>query len=255
MSLLSVRDVFKSFGGVRAVDGVSLELQRGEILALIGPNGAGKSTFFNMLHGQIPPDAGSVAVEGRTVSGLKPREMFHLGVSRTFQNAATFTSMTVRENVQMVLLSRDRQLGNVYSRAETMAEKEAMHWLAQTGMADQSARPVCTLAYGDVKRVELAMALASRPKLLLMDEPTAGMAATERGELMSSVAKIAARENIGVLFTEHSMDVVFAHAHRVAVLSRGKVIAEGSPGTVRDDPVVREIYFGDSKLNVGRRFQ
>jgi branched-chain amino acid transport system ATP-binding protein len=177
--------------------------------------------------------------------------MFHLGVSRTFQNAATFTSMTVRENVQMVLLSRHRQLGNVYSRAETMAEKEAMHWLAQTGMANQAERPVCTLAYGDVKRVELAMALASRPKLLLMDEPTAGMAAAERGELMSSMAKIAASENIGVLFTEHSMDVVFAHAHRVAVLFRGKVIAEGSPQAVRDDPVLREIYFGDSKLSLG----
>jgi branched-chain amino acid transport system ATP-binding protein len=223
---------------------VSFELARGELLALIGPNGAGKSTCFNMLNGQLPPDRGSILLDGAQIAGRVPRQVWKLGVGRTFQVAATYGSMSVRENVQMVLLSRARRLYAFWPRASELYREEALHLLAQVGMADQAERACSLLAYGDVKRVELAMALANDPKLLLMDEPTAGMAPKERNELMALTAHLARERSIGVLFTEHSMDVVFAHATRMLVLSRGRIIAQGEPAVVRENPEVQAVYLG-----------
>jgi branched-chain amino acid transport system ATP-binding protein len=243
-SLLSVRGLSKSFGGVHAVQDVSFELGRGQLLALIGPNGAGKSTCFNMLNGQLRPDAGSVVLEGVDIAGRPPREVWQRGVGRTFQITATYGSMTVRENVQMVLLSRARRLFSVWPRASDLYRDEAMNLLSRVGMGDQSERPCGLLAYGDVKRVELAMALAHAPKLLLMDEPTAGMAPKERNDLMALTAELTRERNLGVLFTEHSMDVVFTYAQQLLVLSRGLVIAKGSPAEVRDNEEVQRIYLG-----------
>ncbi len=243
-ALLRVAGLSRAFGGVKAVDEVSFELARGELLALIGPNGAGKSTCFNMVNGQLAPDRGDVLLDGESIAGRPPREIWKRGVGRTFQVAATYGSMTVAENVQMVLISRERRLHAFWPRANRLYREEALRLLGQVGMADQAERACSLLAYGDVKRVELALALANDPKLLLMDEPTAGMAPKERNELMALTARLARERNMGVLFTEHSMDVVFAHATRMLVLSRGRIIAQGAPEMVRQDPQVQAVYLG-----------
>ena len=243
--LLEVRGLSKSFGGVKAVDGIDFTLSAGELLALIGPNGAGKSTTFNMVNGQLRPDAGSIRLAGQEMIGLTPRAIWHRGVGRTFQIAATFASMTVIENVQVSLLSHDNALWRMVGAVRRLRRDAAMHLLERVGLARQAGRACAELAYGDVKRLELAMALANNPKLLLMDEPTAGMAPQERGELMDLVANVARTERIGVLFTEHDMDIVFEHADRIMVLDRGRLIAEGDARSVRDNPAVRAVYLGE----------
>ena len=229
MSILVVQDLAKSFGGVRALRGVSFTVARGEMLALIGPNGAGKTTCFNIVNGQLRPDAGEVRFEDRRVDGLPPRTLCHRGIGRTFQVAATFGSMNVRENVQVV----ERDVG----RCESI--------LQAAGIAALADRQCAELAYGDLKRVELAIALASRPRLLLMDEPTAGMAGAERSALMDLVRGVSKAQDISVLFTEHDMDVVFGFADRVLVLSDGELIAQGTPAEVRADARVRSVYLGE----------
>jgi branched-chain amino acid transport system ATP-binding protein len=244
MSLLQVRGLAKAFGGNRAVDDVGFALARGELLAMIGPNGAGKSTTFNLLNGQLVADAGSARLDGQELVGRKPREIWRLGVGRTFQVADTFASLSVVENVQMALIAHHRQVYAMWRRAASTHREAALALLAQVDMQAQADRPCRELAYGDVKRVELAMALAHGPKLLLMDEPTAGMAPAERHALMGLVRTLARERGTAVLFTEHSMDVVFAHADRILVLARGRVIAQGAPDAVRDDPQVQAVYFG-----------
>ena len=243
-TLLSVEGLSKSYGGVHAVRDVSFALFAGEILALIGPNGAGKSTCFNMLNGQTVPDAGRISLLGRDTTGQPPREVWRLGVGRTFQITATFATMTVRENVQVALVSHEGRAFNLVASLPRYALTEADRLLELVGMAGFASRACGELAYGDLKRLELAVALANAPKLLLMDEPTAGMAPRERLELMRLVAQIAKEKSIGVLFTEHDMDVVFEHASRILVLNRGQLVAEGAPEAVRSDPHVREIYLG-----------
>jgi branched-chain amino acid transport system ATP-binding protein len=244
MSELAVEHLAKSYGGVRAVDGVSFALARGEFLALIGPNGAGKTTCFNMLNGQLRPDAGRVLLDGRDVTGLSPRQICRLGVGRTFQITQSYASMSVIENVQLALLAHHRRIFSFLPRVAGLYRDAAMDLLERVGMAAQAGRLCGVLAYGDLKRVELAVALAPAPTLLLMDEPTAGMAAQERLALMALVAALARSGGISVLFTEHDMDVVFAHADRIIVLDRGRILAEGPPQAVRADPLVREVYLG-----------
>jgi len=246
-ALLEVSGLGKSFGGNRAVDGISFTVARGELLALIGPNGAGKSTTFNMVNGQLAPDSGEVRLDGQPLTGLKPRAIWKRGVGRTFQIAETFASLTVVENVQMALLSADGRLFSMWKRAADHRRDEALALLDQVGMAAQAHRPCSVLAYGDVKRVELAIALANGPKLLLMDEPTAGMAPKERNELMALTKRLVVERGLAVLFTEHSMDVVFAYADRLIVLARGRLIAEGTPAEIRDHPQVQAVYFGSGK--------
>jgi branched-chain amino acid transport system ATP-binding protein len=244
-TLLSVERLTKSYGGVHAVRGVSFALKAGEILALIGPNGAGKSTCFDMLNGQITPDDGRIILMGQDTTGQRPRAIWRLGVGRTFQITATFPTMTVRENVQVALMSHCRQLFNTYSSMPKLARDKAGRLLELVGMSGYAERPCGELAYGDLKRLELAVALANEPKLLLMDEPTAGMAPRERAELMQLAARIARGQGLGILFTEHDMDVVFEHADRILVLNRGVLIAEGSPEQVRANPQVRAVYLGE----------
>jgi branched-chain amino acid transport system ATP-binding protein len=230
------------------VRGVSFGVAAGELVAMIGPNGAGKTTCFNMLNGQIAPDAGSVRLRGKEIVGLEAREIWRLGVGRTFQITATFGTMTVRENVQTALLSRRRRLADWWTPAASLYRDDAGRLLERVGMLDQAERACSVLAYGDLKRVELAVALANDPQLLLMDEPTAGMPPAERVELMALAAGIARERSIAVLFTEHDMDVVFAHADRVVVLHRGQVIAQGEPAEVRAHPEVRAVYLGSQGM-------
>jgi branched-chain amino acid transport system ATP-binding protein len=248
VKLLSVSDVGKSFGGVRANDSVSFDLDEGELLALIGPNGAGKSTLFNMINGQLRADTGSILFQGRELVGLKPREIWALGVGRTFQVAHPFNSMTAIQNVQVALMSRDRNTFNFWRRGTGYCHDEAMELLRRVSLEDQWDKPCSYMAYGDVKRLELAVALAHKPRLLLMDEPTAGMAPQERNELMARTKQLVVEHRISVLFTEHSMDVVFAYSDRMVVLARGRLIAEGTPAEMRVHPKVQEVYLGADKM-------
>jgi branched-chain amino acid transport system ATP-binding protein len=252
MSVLAVRSLSKAFGGVRAVNEVSFEIGQGEFLAMIGPNGAGKSTCFNMIDGQLAPDAGAILFEDRDIAGMAARDIWRLGVGRTFQVAATFGSMTVIENVQMALISHAREIYGLWRPAAALHRERALDLLAQVGMREAADRPSRELAYGDVKRIELAIALANEPRLLLMDEPTAGMAPRERNDLIALVKKLVVERGISVLFTEHSMDVVFAFADRIVVLARGRLIADGDAASIRDDAHVREVYFGTGKTFAGR---
>ncbi|KQP39796.1 ABC transporter ATP-binding protein [Pseudorhodoferax sp. Leaf274] len=246
-ALLQVQGLGKSFGGVKAVDGIDFTLHTGELLALIGPNGAGKTTTFNMVNGQLRADQGSIRLGGYELVGMKPRAIWRLGVGRTFQIAETFASLTVVENVQMALLSHDGKLFAMWRRAADHRRADALALLEQVGMRAQADRPCSELAYGDVKRVELAIAMANDPKLLLMDEPTAGMAPKERNDLMALTKQLVIDRGMAVLFTEHSMDVVFAYADRMIVLARGRLIAQGKPLEIRDHPKVQEVYFGSGK--------
>ena len=244
--LLRVRDVRKAFGGVRAVDGVSFDLARGEIRALIGPNGAGKSTFFNILTGQLRADGGAVAYRGEQILGLAPYVIWRRGVSRTFQITATFATLSALENVRVARLSHTGDSRMLRRPADGLEVERSLALLEQVGLADQAVRPAGVLAYGDLKKLELAIALANDPELLLLDEPTAGMAPAERGALMALTASIARERTLTVLFTEHDMDVVFTVAERVMVLHQGRVIAEGAPDTVRADPEVQAVYLGEA---------
>jgi branched-chain amino acid transport system ATP-binding protein len=199
---------------------------------------------FNMLNGQLKPDRGEVLFAGERITGLAPRQAARRGIGRTFQITATFGSMTVRENVQMALIARERQQWRLFQPARTLHAGEADGLLRLVGMQDQAERACGVLAYGDIKRVELAVALAGQPQLLLMDEPTAGMAPAERIALMELTARIARGQGLAVLFTEHDMDVVFGHADRIIVLNRGKLIADGVAESVRANPAVQEVYLG-----------
>jgi len=247
MSELAVASLSKSFGAVRAVDDVSFAVARGEFLALIGPNGAGKSTCFNTINGQLKPDRGTIRFEDRDIAGLPPREICRRGIARTFQIAATFSSMTVAENVQMALIAHARETYGLWRRATSYHRARALELLRQVGMEKAADRPSRELAYGDVKRVELAIALASDPRLLLMDEPTAGMAPRERNDLIALVKALVVERGVSVLLTEHSMDVVFAFADRIVVMARGRLIADGDAKAVRGDPVVQQVYFGSGR--------
>jgi branched-chain amino acid transport system ATP-binding protein len=251
MNVLELRSLSKAFGGVHAVNEVGFAIARGEFLAMIGPNGAGKSTCFNMINGQLKPDSGAILFEGKDIAGLEPRAIWRRGVGRTFQVAATFGSMTVVENVQMALIAHSRETYGLWRRARAYHRARAMQLLHKVGMAEAADRPCRELAYGDVKRVELAIALANEPRLLLMDEPTAGMAPRERNELIALVKKLVVERGISVLFTEHSMDVVFSYADRIIVLARGRLIADGDAAAIRANPQVREVYFGTGKTFAG----
>ena len=244
--LLEVRDVWKAFGGVQAVAGVSLKLPRGEVRALIGPNGAGKTTLLNLLTGQLSCDSGVVLFKGERISGLPPDRIWHKGVSRTFQITSAFSSLTVLENVQVAILSHQGRSRDLFSRATGLGREEAMDFLGTVGLDDQADKVCGTLAFGDLKRLELALALANRPELLVLDEPTAGMAPQERLDLMALAVGVVQDRRVTLLFTEHDMDVVFAAAHRIMVMHQGRLVAEGTPQAVRDDPRVQEVYLGGS---------
>ncbi|WP_457551688.1 ABC transporter ATP-binding protein [Desulfobacula sp.] len=247
-NVLEVRQLAKSFGGIKAVSNVGFDLARGKLLAMIGPNGAGKSTCFNLINGQLRPDCGTVTIMGKKTNGKRPRDVWKIGVGRTFQIAATFGSMTVLENIQIALFSYQKRTKSLLKSVPRMDSSEAMELLRLVGIEDQHDRACGVLAYGDVKRVELAIALANDPKLLLMDEPTAGMGPAEREGLMKLTSDIVRTRNIGVLFTEHDMDVVFGRADRIIVLNRGELIAEGTPDEIRNNRQVQEVYLGEEPV-------
>ncbi len=244
-TVLEVKGLRKSFGGIAAVDGVDLSLAGGEVRALIGPNGAGKTTFFNLLTGHLVPDAGTVRFRGEALEGLPPHRIWRRRLARTFQIPAVFPGLTVTENVQVALVSWAGRTLSLVGRAAGLERARAEALLERVGLAEQGWRRAGVLAYGDLKKLEVAMALANEPALLLLDEPTAGMAPAERRALMSLVESIGRAGGLTLLFTEHDMDVVFAVADRITVLHQGRVIADGAPEAVRADPEVQRVYLGE----------
>ncbi|MGE5714920.1 MAG: ABC transporter ATP-binding protein [Betaproteobacteria bacterium] len=244
MTALRLSGVSRAFGGVRAVNDVSFALEPATVTALIGPNGAGKSTLFNLIDGQLAPDAGSIEFEGRSLVNVPIAARTRAGIGRTFQVARTFASMTVRQNAQLALTAAAGQALSVGTPLAGRATEAADRLLQQVGLGDRGDAPAAALAYGDLKRLEFALALAAGPRLLLMDEPTAGMAPGERTALMALVLALVRERRMTVLFTEHSMDVVFGFAERVLVLSRGRLIADGDAAQVRANREVQAIYLG-----------
>jgi len=241
---LVVAGLSKSFGAVRAVDDVGFTLEGGQMLALIGPNGAGKSTCFQCINGQLQPDAGRIAFDGRDLTRLGVAARARLGLGRTFQIAQVAASLSVGQHVALALAARDPGVWHgVRGHGAGVDPAELQGWLERFDLGPLAGRLCGELPYPELKRVELASALALRPRVLLMDEPTAGMTRADRRSLMAIVKQEAAG-GLAVLFTEHSMDVVFGFADKVLVLVRGRVIAEGAPKQIAEDPAVRAAYLG-----------
>jgi branched-chain amino acid transport system ATP-binding protein len=243
--VLEVRGLGKSFSGFRAVSDVELTVETGQIAAVIGPNGAGKSTLFNLITGHLRPDSGSVRLDGRDITGAAPHKIVRMGVGRSFQRTNIFSKLTVFENLQAAFLV-DRGRGrDFWSKASALYRDETTSLLSSIGLVEQRDTVAGTLSYGNQKQLELGLALASDPALLLLDEPTAGMSATETHDTIRLIERIAGERSLTLLFTEHDMDVVFQIAQKIAVLHQGRVIADGAPEEVRADPEVRRVYLGE----------
>ena len=250
--MLEVHGLSKSFGGFRAVSEVDLVVAEGEIAAVIGPNGAGKSTLFNLITGHLRPTAGRVLVDKRDVTGVAPYKICSMGLGRSFQRTNIFPKLSVLENVQAAFLAHRGQGPNFWSRSNRLCRGEAMALLASIGLAEQTRVVAGTLSYGNQKQLELGIALASDPKILLLDEPTAGMSASETHETIALIERIARERRLTLLFTEHDMAVVFSIAQRIAVMHQGRVIAHGDPAAVRADAQVRRVYLGDVPMGPRR---
>jgi branched-chain amino acid transport system ATP-binding protein len=245
--MLEVRDLHRSFGGVAAIDGVSLAVERREILAIIGPNGAGKSTLFNLITGHLRPDSGSVHLGGRDVTGLAPHRLCALGVARSFQRTNIFPRLSVFENVQAALIAHHGRGRDLWSRAAPFFRADAEALLRDVNLLEKADMAGAALSHGNQKQLELGIALAGKPEILLLDEPTAGMSAAETRESMALLRRIAGSRGLTLLFTEHDMEVVFSTAHRIAVLHQGRVIASGAPAAIRGDAEVRRVYLGERR--------
>jgi branched-chain amino acid transport system ATP-binding protein len=242
---LSASNLSKSFGGFFAVNGVSLDVHDGEAVALIGPNGAGKSTLFDLLTGRKRPDDGEVYLFGNLVTNLAPWQRVKRGLGRSFQISSVFRTSTVLENVQIGLMLARGYSWNMLSRASATLKPEAEAILEKVGLAVKRNIPASDLSYGDQRTLELAVALSTNPRLLLLDEPTAGMGREESRECLGLIRRIAASERIPIVFVEHDMEVVFSFATRIVVLAAGKVLIDGEPQAVRSDSRVKEAYFGE----------
>jgi branched-chain amino acid transport system ATP-binding protein len=242
--MLEVEGVRKVFGGFTAVDGVSLSVGRGEIAAVIGPNGAGKSTLFNLITGHLRPDTGRVRLKERDITGAPPHRICLMGMGRSFQRTNIFPKLTVFENVQAAFITHRRRGTNFWSRSDDLYRAETDALLTSLGLDDKADAVSGALSHGNQKQVELGIALACDPEILLLDEPTAGMSAAETHETIRLLERIAAERSLTLLFTEHDMEVVFSIAQKIAVLHQGRLIAQGAPEAVQNNEEVRRVYLG-----------
>jgi len=245
MSALAVRNLDKSFGGLRVTSGVNLVVEPGERRLIIGPNGAGKTTLFNLITGELAPDRGSVALFGRDITRVPSRRRFHLGMARTYQIITLFPGETLLRNVTLALLGLSRLRWNPLAR---LARQEALlararATLARVGLEPLADRPLRETSYGERRRVEIAMALAQNPRVLLLDEPFAGLSVEERRDVLQLVTGIP--RDVTIVMIEHDMDVALDFAERITVLHFGEVVVEGTRGEVVAHPRTREIYLGD----------
>ena len=244
-SVLIVEDLSRNFGGVQAVKDVNLAVPAGQMRAVIGPNGAGKSTFFNLLTGYIPCNSGRILFRGKDVTGLPPHSLCRLGLGRTFQINSIFASATVLENVQVALLAHRRRIWNMWAAADKLLVFEAEELLTTLGLKDRAEKLGSELSYGDRRRLEVALALACEPQLLLLDEPTAGMSIPDTTGLVELIREVSRERGVTVILIEHDMDIVFSVADEITVLHQGAVVAQGTPQEIRSNEQVQQIYLGE----------
>lgn len=244
MSLLRVEKICKSFKTLQVLNNVSLDAQPGERHVIIGPNGAGKTSLFNAITNQFPIDSGKIYLEDREINKLSSHHLVHLGMSRTFQKNNLFGDLTTEENIHLALVAKKRYRFNVFSplvkRSDIRQETEEI--LQQWNLSDRRQMKVKNLSYGEQRLLEVLLALASKPKILLLDEPTSGMSPAETQKTSEMIQKLP--RSINLLVIEHDMEVVFAIADRITVLHHGEVILSGPPEKVRNNEMVKEIYFG-----------
>lgn len=247
MALLEVRDLHKRFGGLRAVNGVDLTVQQGERRAVIGPNGAGKTTLFNLVTGHYRPDRGTVVFAGNDITGQPPDRVARAGIGRAFQITSIFGGLTVHENVQLGVLARLGETTRVIGRVEGRHADEVTAILEDVGLAGVAGQRAGNMSHGEQRALELAISVALEPRLLLLDEPTAGMAPEETTHTMQLVRRIADERQLSVLFCEHDMDVVFGTADRILVMHQGAPLVDGTPDEVHSHPDVRRVYLGEDE--------
>jgi branched-chain amino acid transport system ATP-binding protein len=243
--MLEVRGIARAFDGFQAVAGVSLTVPQGSISAIIGPNGAGKTTLFNLITGHLRPDSGQVVFKGRDVTGIAPHDLCRLGMGRSFQRTNIFPRLTVFENVQASFVCHRGRGWNLLTPVERLYREETEALLDAVGLLPKAGEVSGFLSHGNQKQLELGIALALEPELLLLDEPTAGMSAAETRETIQLIERLARERNLTLLFTEHDMEVVFSIAQHLTVLHQGRVIADGDPAEVRRHPDVRRVYLGE----------
>jgi branched-chain amino acid transport system ATP-binding protein len=245
--LLRVENVTKSFDGFVAVNNFNLTVESGQMACIIGPNGAGKSTAFNLITGHLQPTRGRIFFRDREITGFPPHEICQMGVGRSFQRTNIFPRLSVFENVQVAVLSHAKKTLNFFTPAKKLVQDETYQLLEDVGLVDEAQSISGTLSYGFQKQLELGIALASEPELLLLDEPTAGMSPQETASSIELIGKIARDRGLTLLFTEHDMDVVFSIAEKITVLHQGEVLAEGLPEEVRTNPEVQRVYLGEAE--------
>jgi len=246
--ILQVTGLEKHFGGVHVTCDINFAMQEGELSAIIGPNGAGKSTFINLLTGYHRPDAGKVVFAGRDITGLPPHKVVRRGISRAFQVSSIFGRMTVSENVRAAVQAQMRATFRLLASARTLGAGETERMLALCGLQGKRDLVAGELAQGDKKRLELAIALAGKPRLLFLDEPTAGMSIDEARSTMELVERLNRELKLTVLFTEHDMGIVFNHARKLTLLHRGEIILQGTPEEVRANATAQKVYLGEHHL-------
>jgi len=243
--MLEITNLVKSFGGVRATDDVTMTFATGSLTAIIGPNGAGKSTFFNLLSGAFRPDSGDIRLDGQSIIGLSIGEIVRRGIGRAFQVASIFPSLTVEETMLAAVSAHHRQSGRLGARFPLPSTRDhAAHCIEMVGLTGKRDTLSANLSHGDQKLLDIALTLVLEPKVLLLDEPTAGMGPEERWRVIEKVRELWDRQKITVVFIEHDMDIVFRIAPSIRVLSYGRVLAEGTPQEIRTNPAVIEAYLG-----------
>jgi branched-chain amino acid transport system ATP-binding protein len=245
--ILTVEKVKKSFDGFVAVNGVSLSVKKGEICSIIGPNGAGKTTLFNLITGHLPVDEGKLIFKGIDITRMPSYRICRLGMGRSFQRTNIFPRLTVFQNIQAAVLAHRGESFNFFKPVEPFFQEETQAILERVGLKDHAEKVSGSLSYGFQKQLELGIALASEPELLLLDEPTAGMSSQETHHTIELIGRITREKGLTLLFTEHDMEVVFSISERIMVLHQGRLIAEGSPDEVRNNPDVKKVYLGEAR--------
>jgi branched-chain amino acid transport system ATP-binding protein len=244
-SMFRVEHVTKSFGGLTAVNDVSFDLEKGELSSIIGPNGAGKTTLFNLMTGHIKPDRGQFAFEGKDITGLSPHTICRRGIGRSFQRTNIFPRLSAFDNVQVALLSWQRKSRNIFIKSEKLLRKEANEILESVGLDDKKETTAGLLAHGDQRRLEIGITLGTHPRLVLLDEPTAGMSPEESNKTVDLVQRLVRERDLTLLFIEHDMNVVFSISEKVRVMHMGAIIAEGTPEEIRANDEVQRIYLAE----------